>query len=67
VFEMRMPGTRRFRMAGGMLLCLILPLLMGGCPEFQSQAVDAFETATRSVIDAAVDLFFDQFRPSSVR
>jgi len=64
---MRMLGTRRCRNAAGMVLCLMLPLLMGGCPEFQSQAVDAFETATRGVIDAAVDLFFDQFRPSSIR
>ncbi len=44
------------------LLFVAAPLLLGGCPEFQNQAVDAFETAIRSVADSAVTLFFDQFR-----
>ena len=61
-------------------LCLLLPLLMGGCPEFRNDVVGVFETATRSalfgtedalaittsargsLIDATIDLIFDQFR-----
>ncbi len=61
-------------------LCLLLPFLMGGCPEFRDDVVGVFETATRSVllgvedewtityvargalVDAAIDLAFDQFR-----
>jgi len=48
-------------------LGVLLPLLMGGCPEFQDQAVDAVETAVRGVVDAAVDLLFDQLRPDNLR
>ena len=53
---------RTLRTLGVFLLLFATPLLMGGCPEFQNQTVDAFETAFRSVIDSAVTLFFDQFR-----
>lgn len=31
-------------------LCLLLPLLMGGCPEFRDDVTSVFETATRSAI-----------------
>jgi len=40
---------------------------MGGCPEFQNAVADAFETATRGVLDAALDLYFDQYRSDTVR
>jgi len=50
------------RLPAVILLFVAAPLLMGGCPEFQNQAVDAFETAIRTVVDSAVSLFFDQFR-----
>ncbi len=43
-------------------LCLLIPVLIGGCPEFQNASVTAVETASRGVLDAALDLFFDQFR-----
>jgi len=61
---------------------LLLPLLMGGCPEFRNDLVDLVEEATRgallstqdpiaiadaatlSLVDAALDLFFGQFRGS---
>ncbi len=61
-------------------LCLLLPFLMGGCPEFRNDTVSAFETATQAVLfgtedgitivnstrisllDAGVDLVFDQLR-----
>ena len=64
-------------------LSLLLPLLMGGCPEFRDDIVGVYETATRSallgaedeetitytarasVVDATIDLFFDQFRSDS--
>lgn len=47
-------------------LCLLLPVLMGGCPEFRNESVTAFETASRGVLDAAIDLFFDQFRSDQI-
>ena len=61
-------------------LSLLLPFLMGGCPEFRQDVVGVFEAATRtallgtedewtigsitrgSLVDATIDLFFDQFR-----
>ena len=46
-------------------LCPLLPFLMGGCPEFQNQVTGAFESATRSILNAALDLLFDQFRTDS--
>ena len=46
----------------------LCPLLMGGCPaSFQNASVDAFETAARGVLDAALDLLFDQARSDEVR
>ncbi len=47
-------------------VCLLLPFLMGVCPEFRNQSVTAIETATRGVANAAFDLFFDQFRTDDV-
>ena len=43
-------------------LLLLLPILMGGCPEFQDDVVTAFETATRGLVNAALELLFDQYR-----
>ena len=43
-------------------ICLVIPALMGGCPEFQNASITAIETASRGVLDAALDMFFDQFR-----
>ena len=66
-------------------LCLLLPALLGGCPDYRNDVVGAIETATRSllitaedqrviaetardsIIDASIDLFFDQFRADTVR
>ena len=31
-------------------LCSLVPLLMGGCPEFRNDVVGVFETATRSAL-----------------
>ncbi len=31
-------------------LCFLLPLLMGGCPEFRNDIVGVVETATRSAL-----------------
>lgn len=54
---------RRARRIGALaIVCLVTPLLMGGCPEFQNASVDAFESATRGVVNAALDLLFDQYR-----
>jgi hypothetical protein len=43
-------------------LVLTLPLCMGGCPEFRNESVDAIETASRGLIDAALNLYFEQLR-----
>ena len=40
---------------------------MGGCPEFRNESLDAVETASRGVLDAALDLFFDTFRSDEIR
>ncbi len=45
---------------------MLLPLNMGGCPEFRNESIDALETASRGVIDAAVTLYFDQLRTDEV-
>ncbi len=62
---------RPYRRASGPLaiaiLSLLLPCLMGGCPEFQDESVAALETATRGVVDAAVNLFFDQYRSDAAK
>lgn len=53
---------RASRRIAALALCSLLPALMGGCPEFRNESVTAIETATRGVLDAALNLFFDQFR-----
>ena len=47
-------------------ICLLMPVLMGGCPEFRNSSVDAVETAVRGIFDAALDLYFDQLRTDEV-
>ncbi len=58
---MKVSGRR-----AALALCLLLPALMGGCPEFRNESVNAIETATRGVLNAALDLYFDQFRTDDV-
>ena len=71
-------GSKARRFVVG--LCLLLPLVMGGCPDYGDDVAGVFETATRtallgvedewtiasvvrgSLVDATIDLFFDQFR-----
>lgn len=36
-------------------LCALLPLLMGGCPEFRNDVVGVFESAARSTLLGAED------------
>ncbi len=61
-------------------LLVLLPAVMGGCPEFRNSSIDTINAATKSVIlgdvaqgeavdsaragilDAAITLFFEQFR-----
>lgn len=47
-------------------LILLLPTMMGGCPEFRNEVVSAFETATRSILNSALDQYFDQLRSDQV-
>lgn len=58
----RRSRSRRSNYLALSALCLLLPSLMGGCPEFQDATVDVFENAARGLLDAALDLFFDQYR-----
>ena len=45
-----------------LLICLLTPLMMGGCEMLRDRVVDEIENATRGVFAAALDLFFDQLR-----
>lgn len=47
-----------------LLLSASTPFTMGGCPEFQDEVATAFESATQSIMSAAVTLFFDRYRPN---
>ncbi len=59
----RSVGRQGVRAACMALMVPLLPLLMGGCPEqMQNATADAFETASRSILDAALTLAFDQIR-----
>lgn len=75
-------ARRRVRLLAA-ALCLILPFVAGGCPDFRNGVVDAVDAATRglifntgepdqiiltateSIINSALDLFFGQFRSQS--
>jgi hypothetical protein len=72
--------SRRSTKIAVLLLALMLPGLLGGCPDFRDSTVDVVDALTRDVIfgasdpadavgtatvgilNAALDLFFDQFR-----
>ncbi len=74
------PSPKSMPRRGVLGVCLLLPFLMGGCPEFREEIVTVFETAATSallgtedewaissivrgsLVDATIDLFFDQFR-----
>lgn|GEM_PF-3392059 len=56
------PGRSKLTRLMLLGLFLVIPTQMGGCPEFQNASVTAIETAMRGVLDAALDLAFDQFR-----
>ena len=43
-------------------LCALLPALMGGCPDFRNESVNAVEGAAQGILSAALDMFFEQFR-----
>ncbi len=49
-----------------LLLVLFLPAVLGGCPEFGNDLVNAVDAFTRSVNNAIIDLFFDLFRSDGV-
>lgn len=61
-WNMRQRTRRVPRAMSFLLLFVVTPLLMGGCPEFRDQIVTAFETATQSLFSDTFTLFFDQFR-----
>ncbi len=53
---------RRYGTRLPLAIVLVLPFLMGGCPEFRDEAVSAVQTATQGIVVSALDLFFEQFR-----
>ncbi len=55
--ELKLGSMRKTAVAS---LCLLLPTLMGGCPEFRNDSVNAIETAARGIFDAAFDQLFEQ-------
>lgn len=42
-------------------MCVLVPLLTGGCTELRNDIMGAVETAARSAVEGAVQQFFDQF------
>ena len=58
---------RSFRDPALLFLCMLLPLMMAGCPEFGNDVVNALDAATRSVVNSAIDLLYDQFRGDNVQ
>lgn len=54
-------NRRKNRMAP-LVLLVVMPLMMGGCPDFRDESVSAVQTATQGILVAALDLFFDQYR-----
>ena len=82
----RINGPHRLpRWRSLLALCLMVPLLIGGCPEFRDDVVSVFETAAQSALlgtddqwtitnavrvslmDATIDVLFDQFRSDESR
>ena len=59
-----LPGSAAGRWVPVCLLCLLIPVMLGGCPEFRDNAVSAVDSFTRSMINSVLDLFFDLFRSS---
>ncbi|MCP4593506.1 MAG: hypothetical protein GY842_22440 [bacterium] len=59
------PGTVSLSLL--LALGLLLPMVMGGCPEFRNESVAAIETATRGVLNAGLDLLFDQYRTDEAK
>jgi len=55
----RRHGVTQFVMIG---LFGLVPLTMGGCPDLQNATVDALTTAARSILNAALDAYFSQYR-----
>ncbi len=49
-----------------LLLVMFLPAVLGGCPEFGNDLISAVDAFTRSINNAIIDLFFDQFRGDGV-
>jgi hypothetical protein len=43
-------------------MCVLVPLLTGGCTELRNSLVDTVEAAARTAVETAVQGFFDQFR-----
>jgi hypothetical protein len=47
--------SKRMRTASaGLVLALILPGLLGGCPEFRNDVLDSLQTATQGVLVGGV-------------
>lgn len=40
----------------------VVPFTMGGCADLQNASVDAINTAARSILNAALDAYIDQYR-----
>ena len=42
-------------------LCLLSPVLMGGCPSIRNELIGGFEATVRSVLDVGLTELFDTF------
>lgn len=56
---LRKPPVRTVQ---ALALCLLLPVLMGGCPGARNELVNGVETTLRGIVDAGLDQVFEALR-----
>ena len=57
--------SRLGQRVGIMALCLLSPVVMGGCPSVRNEIVNGFEATVRSVLDVGLAALFEDFRANS--
>jgi len=55
------PRTKAVQQFGIAALCLLSPVLMGGCPSIRNELIGGFEATVRSVLDVGLTSLFQTF------